>query len=53
MTEPLLPVDGVLPVRAVEVDEAALDRLSASPERAAVWEARLAEVRAVRKDHGP
>ncbi|RAG32612.1 O-succinylbenzoate synthase, partial [Burkholderia multivorans] len=53
VTEPLLPVDGVLPVRAVEVDEAALDRLAASPERAAAWEARLAEVRAVRKDHGP
>ena len=37
---------------AVEVDEAALDRLAAAPERAAAWEARLAEVRAVRKDHG-
>jgi O-succinylbenzoate synthase len=48
----LLPVDGVLPVGVPEVDEAALERLAASPERTAAWEARLAEVRAVRQDHG-
>ncbi len=43
--EPLLPVDGMLPVRRPEVDEAALARVAASPDRAAHWEARLAEVR--------
>ncbi len=47
----LLPVDGALPVGRVEVDEAALERLAAAPERVAAWEARLAEVRAVRQDH--
>ncbi|CAN5446238.1 o-succinylbenzoate synthase [soil metagenome] len=41
----LLPVDGQLPVGRPEVDEAALDRLAASPERVAHWEARYAEVR--------
>jgi O-succinylbenzoate synthase len=41
----LLPVDGALPVGRPVVDEAALARLSADPERVAHWEARLAEVR--------
>lgn len=44
--EPLLPVDGELPVRLPAVDPAALDRLAAPPERVAHWEARLAAVRA-------
>ncbi|WP_122816236.1 o-succinylbenzoate synthase [Nocardioides pantholopis] len=48
--DPLLPVDGALPVRLPTVDPAALDRLSADPERVAAWEARLAAVRAVRQD---
>ena len=43
-TAPLLPVDGALPVGALEVDEAALGRLSAAPDRDAHWRARLAEV---------
>jgi O-succinylbenzoate synthase len=47
---PLLPVDGALPVGVPEVDEAALERLAASPERTAAWVARLAEVRALRQD---
>ncbi|MCW2796790.1 o-succinylbenzoate synthase [Nocardioides sp.] len=47
---PLLPIDGVLPVGAPVVDEDALARLGASPERAAHWEARLAAVRALRQD---
>jgi O-succinylbenzoate synthase len=47
----LLPVDGVLSVGAVAVDDAALARVVASPERVAAWEARLAGVRAVRQDH--
>jgi O-succinylbenzoate synthase len=48
--EPLLPVDGALPVGRPSVDPAALDRLAAAPERVAHWEARLAEVRALRQD---
>lgn len=43
--EPLLPVDGALPVRSPEVDEAALARVAAPPDRVAHWEARLASVR--------
>lgn len=48
--EPLLPVDGALPVGRPTVDPAALDRLAAAPDRVAHWEARLAEVRALRQD---
>lgn len=44
---PLLPVDGLLPVGAPTVDPAALDRLAASPERAAWWAERLREVEGV------
>ena len=50
VTESLLPVDGALPVRRPEVDAAALARLAAAPDRLAHWEARLAEVRALRQD---
>jgi o-succinylbenzoate synthase len=42
---PLLPEDGSLPVVRPEVDEAALDRLAATPDRVAHWAARLAEIR--------
>jgi O-succinylbenzoate synthase len=53
---PLLPVDGALPVGVPLVDEAALARLAADPDRAAHWAERLARVRdrrrAVRKDVG-
>jgi O-succinylbenzoate synthase len=48
VTEPLLPVAGVLPVTRPVVDAAALDALAAAPERVAHWAARLAEVRALR-----
>ena len=47
--EPLLPVDGFLPVRPVELDDDALARLAAPPDRVAHWERRL---RAVRQDLG-
>ena len=58
---PLLPVDGHLPVVPTGlgvstgldhrfVDEAALERLAAPPERVAHWERRLRDVRAVRQD---
>lgn len=45
VTDPLLPVDGTLPVRVPTVDESLVH---ADPARVAHWEARLAEVRAVR-----
>ncbi len=48
VTTPLLPVDGALPVMRPVVDEVALARLAAPGERVRHWEARLAEVRAVR-----
>ena len=50
-SSPLLPVDGALPVGVPAVDPDALDRLAADPDRTAAWEARLAEVRALRQDH--
>jgi O-succinylbenzoate synthase len=53
VTVPLLPVDGALPVGRPVVDEAALERLAAAPDRVAHWEARLAEVRGVRQDGRP
>lgn len=46
---PMLPVGGFLDVRPVDVDEAALARLAASPEREAWWEERLVEALAVRE----
>lgn len=45
VTEPLLPVDGFLPVRRPQVDEAALTRLAASPDRVEHWQQRLDAVR--------
>lgn len=42
---PLLPVEGSLPVGAVDVDRAALERLAATPERVSHWTRRLGEVR--------
>ena len=42
---PLLPEDGSLPVVRPEVEEDALDRLAAPPDRVAHWAARLAEIR--------
>src|SRR3954452_22548954 len=47
VADPLLPVDGVLPVEAPPVHPHALDLLQATPDRVAHWEARLAEVRAL------
>ncbi len=43
-TEPLLPVDGMLPVRMPEVDDAALARLAASDDRVDHWRRRLDSV---------
>jgi len=45
--EPLLPVDGSLPVRAVSPSPAELDAARADPETQRRWERRLAAVRAL------
>lgn len=44
----LLPVDGMLAVGRPAVDDAALARLAAAPDRVVYWGGRLAQVRAVR-----
>jgi O-succinylbenzoate synthase len=49
-TEPLLPVDGELPVRRPDVDAAALGRLRADHTRAGHWARRLAEIEALGQD---
>jgi O-succinylbenzoate synthase len=45
VADPLLPADGHLDVRRPTVDEAALDRLAAPPDRVRLWATRLAAVR--------
>lgn len=50
VVDSLLPVDGCLPTGAAAVDPERLAALRAAPERVAHWEARLAEVRALRQD---
>ncbi len=47
VADPLLPVDGELPVRVPQVEESLV---YADADRVAHWEARLAEVRALRED---
>ena len=54
VAEPLLPVDGALPVRRPAVSPDALARVTASPDRQEHWRRRLAEVSAlVRQDRRP
>ncbi|MDT0200661.1 o-succinylbenzoate synthase [Nocardioides sp. AE5] len=56
VAEPLLPVDGMLPVGRPTVLDEALDRVQAPPDRVAHWAARRAEVeawRAARQDLHP
>jgi O-succinylbenzoate synthase len=48
-TPELAPVNGALGVGVPTVDPALLDAVAAPPERVAWWEARLAEVRALRE----
>lgn len=48
--DPLLPVDGHLPVVRPVVDVAALERLAAAPDRVEHWRRRMAEVEVVRQD---
>jgi O-succinylbenzoate synthase len=50
VAEPLLPVDGALPVRRPEADPHRLEALAASPERVEHWRLRMAEVESVRQD---
>ena len=50
VAEPLLPVDGALPVRRPAVDPDRFEALSASPDRAEHWRLRMAEVESVRQD---
>jgi O-succinylbenzoate synthase len=50
VTDPLLPVDGAIPVRRPEVDGASLARVRAGEGRRTHWERRLAEVAAVLQD---
>jgi O-succinylbenzoate synthase len=50
VADPLLPVDGALPVRRPGVDADRLAQVTASPEREAHWRRRMAEVEAVRQD---
>jgi O-succinylbenzoate synthase len=49
--EPLLPVDGALPVRRPEVDLSRFDALAASADRVDHWRLRMTEVESVRQDH--
>ena len=50
VADPLLPVDGALPVRRPTVDADRLAVLAASPERVEHWRRRMADVEAVRQD---
>jgi O-succinylbenzoate synthase len=52
VADSLLPVDGALAVRVPPVEPGLLAAVAAGPERVAHWEARLAEVRALRLDLG-
>ncbi|GAA0985440.1 o-succinylbenzoate synthase [Nocardioides aquaticus] len=47
VVDPLLPVDGALPVVRPAVDVAALEAARADPDRVRHWEQRLADVRAL------
>ncbi|MCL2613575.1 MAG: o-succinylbenzoate synthase [Nocardioidaceae bacterium] len=49
----MTPEAGELPVGRPSVEPEALERLAATPDRVAHWEARLAEVRALREDRRP
>ncbi|HVK30602.1 MAG TPA: o-succinylbenzoate synthase [Nocardioides sp.] len=53
VAEPLLPVDGALPVRRPSVVVHEVERVAAAPDRVEHWEARLAAVRALREDRRP
>jgi O-succinylbenzoate synthase len=50
VADPLLPVDGALPVRRPVVDPSRVELLAAAPDREEHWRRRMAEVEAVRQD---
>ncbi len=50
VADPLVPVDGCLPVRPVVVDDERLARCPAASDRERHWRARLADVRAVAEE---
>lgn len=50
VAEPLVPIDGVIPVRRPEPDPALVQQNAAPPERVAWWYRRIADVRALRTD---
>ena len=52
VAEPLLPVDGFLPVKRLVPDPVLLAAATASPETTANWEARLARVEALKGSQG-
>ncbi|GEP33730.1 o-succinylbenzoate synthase [Nocardioides szechwanensis] len=52
VSDSLLPVDGAIAVRRPPVEPGLLAAVAAGPDRVAHWEARLAEVRALRHDLG-
>lgn len=53
VADPLLPVDGMLPVRRPRMDPQRLARFAAPSERAEHWRRRLGEVAAVGQDRRP
>ena len=53
VAEPLLPVDGALPVRRPRSTRAGSSRLAAPPDRPEHWRLRMAEVESVRQDRRP
>ncbi len=53
VADPLLPVDGALPVRRPPVDPDRLASLAAAPDRVEHWRRRMADVAAVRQDRSP
>ncbi|GAA1555408.1 o-succinylbenzoate synthase [Kribbella lupini] len=52
VSEPLLPVDGFLPVKRLTPDPALLAAATASPDTTASWEARLARVQQLKGSQG-
>lgn len=50
--DPLVPVDGILPVRRVAADPALLERFAAAPDRLAWWRDRIARCHAVLRSRG-
>jgi O-succinylbenzoate synthase len=50
VSDPLLPVDGCLPVRRPAVDPSKLEQLAAAPDRVEHWRRRMSAVEAVRQD---